>query len=456
MTGAELTGLSAVEAAQAVRDGRLLSEDLVRACLARIEESEPVVRAWAHLDPDLALAQAREADRIRKAGRATGPLHGVPVGVKDIVDTRDWPTERGSAVFEGRRPEADAEVIDRLREAGAVIMGKTRTTELAFVHPTVTTNPHDPARSPGGSSSGSAAVVAAGHVPLAIGSQTGGSVIRPASYCGLFGFKPSRGVISRHGVLRTSDSLDHLGVFARTLEDAAALTDAIGSYDPRDPASLPRPRPGCLAGARAEPPVEPVFAYLDYPFHDRMSADVRAGIEAFLEALGDRVERVPATPQLAALIDTHQKLHEYEFCRHLGQVIATDRARLSASLDPVIARGQAIGEADHADLLEVQARAVGFFRRFFNDFDAIIGPAATGEAPPIAEGTGDPVFCRIPSLAGLPAISVPLLVGEHGLPVGVQFVAGAEEDDRLFRSVAWVLRSLADMPDEQETDKEGA
>lgn len=443
MTGTDLADATALEAAAAIRDGQLLSERLVAACLERIDQTEPRVQAWAHIDPELALAQAREADGIRKAGRATGPLQGVPVGIKDIVDTRDWPTERGSTAFSGRRPEHDAEVVNRLRESGAVIMGKTRTTELAFVHPTVTTNPHDSARSPGGSSSGSAAAVAAGHVPLAIGSQTGGSVIRPASYCGIYGFKPSRGVISRHGVLQTSETLDHLGTFGRTLGDAALLADVIGSYDPRDPASLPRPRPDCVAGMQSAPPVEPLFAYLDFPFHDRLARDAREGIEAVLEALGDRVERPPVDPSMASLIEVHQKIHEYEFCRNLAEVIDTKGAELSDDLAPIIARGRAISAGEYADLLGVKEVSDAYFARHFNDFDAILAPSATGEAPLLSEGTGDPVFCRIWSMAGLPAVSVPMLVGAAGLPVGVQFIGGPEQDDRLFRTIAWAQRALA-------------
>lgn len=439
----ELHKLTACEAVAAIRGGRLSSEALVGACLKRIDATETALRAWAHLDGALALEQARDMDRIRKAGRATGALHGVPVAVKDIVDTRDLPCERGSALFSGRRPDADAAAVERLREAGAVIMGKTRTTELAFLRPTDTTNPHDPLRSPGGSSSGSAAAVGAFQVPLAIGSQTAGSVIRPASYCGLYGFKPTRGVISRRGVLETSATLDQLGAFARTLEDVALLTDAVAGYDPTDPASFSRPRPAMLAGARAEAPVEPDFAWFDFPFNDRLDADGRAGIEAVLDALGPRVERLPVAPSLTGLIEVHITIHEYEFARHLGAEIDANWDKLSDNLKPVVTRGRAISRTQYEDALGVKASAEAFFDRHFNDFDAIVTPSATGEAPFLASGsTGDPVFCRIWSLVGLPALTLPLLVGENGLPVGVQLIGGAEADDRLLRSAAWLLRDL--------------
>ena len=441
---ADLTKLSAVEAAQAIREGRLSSEALVQSCNDRIAATDGVIKAWSYHEPELALVQAREMDRIRKSGKATGALHGVPVGLKDIIDTRFMPTERGTPIFAGRKPDADATIVNRLREAGAVIMGKTKTTELAFVHPTDTTNPHDVTRGPGGSSSGSAAAVAAYHVPLAIGSQTGGSVIRPASYCGIYGFKPTRGVISRGGVLQTSQSLDHMGTFGRTLDDAALLADVIGCYDPADPASFARPRPAMLAGARAEAPVDPDIAWFEFPFHGLLEADAREGLEAVIDALGPRVERLPVSETLAGLVDVHITIHEYEFCQHLVDMIDSHWDQLSDDLQPVVTRGRAISQAQYEDALAVKSSADDFFARHFNDFDAILAPSATGEAPMLAEGTGDPVFCRIASLAGLPALTLPLLVGENGLPVGVQLIGGVEEDDRLMRTASWMQRALAE------------
>ena len=438
------TTLSAVQAADAIRAGRLTSEALVTACLKKIEATDGTLKAWAHLDPDRALARAREMDRVRKAGLGVGPLQGLPVALKDIVDTRDYQTECGAQAFAGRRPDRDAAIVERLTEAGAVILGKTKTTEFAFVHPTDTVNPHDPARSPGGSSSGSAAAVAAGHVPLAIGSQTGGSVIRPASYCGIYGFKPTRGMISRRGVLQTSASLDHIGVFARTLEDAALLTGAIASYDPADAASIDRARPDFLGGARAEPPVDPDIAWFDFPFNDRMDPDARAGMDAVIETLGARVTRLPVAQTLTDLIDVHLDIHEYEFCRHMAEVIDAHWDSLSATLKPVVERGRAISDTQYQDALGVKASAEAFFARHFEDFDAILCPSATGEPPLIASGsTGDPVFCRIWSLCGLPSLSLPVLVGENGLPIGVQLVGSFEKDDRLFRTAAWMQHRLA-------------
>ena len=230
----DLTGLwgqSATEAARLIREGRITSVELVRACLERIAAVDEAVQAWAFLDPEHALAQARAADEYPMSGQPLGALHGVPVGLKDIIDTADMPTENGSVLHAGRTPSRDASVVSLLRAAGAIVMGKTVTTEFATRTPGKTRNPHDPAHTPGGSSSGSAAAVAAGMVPLALGSQTTGSTIRPASFCGVYGFNPTHGLIPRHGMFRLSRTLDHVGLFARTIEDVALLLEELSAHD---------------------------------------------------------------------------------------------------------------------------------------------------------------------------------------------------------------------------------
>jgi Asp-tRNA(Asn)/Glu-tRNA(Gln) amidotransferase A subunit family amidase len=259
----------------------------------------------------------------------------------------------------------------------------------------------------------------------------------------VFGFKPTRGVISRTGLLQTSISLDQVGGFARSIEDVALLCDAIGSYDQRDPASFARPRPHMLDGARAEVPVEPDIAWFDLPVNDRLDADARAGLDAVIEALGPRIERFAAARQLAGLVEVQTTIHEYEICQHLACVFEAHWDQLSATLQPVITRGRAISKDRYEDAIAVKNSADEFFVRHFNDFDAILAPSATGQAPLIsAGGTGDPVFCRIWSLAGLPALNMPLLVGEDNLPVGVQLIGAFEEDDRLLRTARWVQNAL--------------
>src|SRR5205809_6214634 len=247
--------LTATEAARLMREGAVSAQEYVDSCLARVRQAAGQVQAGAFLDPDHARAQARAADEYRLSGQAIGPLHGVPVGIKDIIDTGDMPTENGSVLHAGRTPSRDAAVVTLLRAAGAVIMGKTVTTEFATRTPGKTRNPHDPAHTPGGSSSGSAAAVGAGMVPLALGSQTTGSTIRPASYCGVYGFKPTHGLIPRHGMWELSRTLDHVGLFARAIEDVALLLETLAAYDDRDGDSRPRARVPYRDVAAAEPPL---------------------------------------------------------------------------------------------------------------------------------------------------------------------------------------------------------
>ena len=442
MTDLPPHGFSAIEAAQKIREGWLTSVELVQSCLDRIEQTEGQLKAWAHLDKEYALAQAKEMDNNRFRGRPMGSLHGIPVGLKDIIDTKDLPTERGTAIFKGRQPDADATIVNRLREEGAVILGKTVTTELAFMHAADTSNPHNPEHTPGGSSSGSTAAVAGYHVPLAIGTQTNGSVIRPASFCGTYGFKPSRGVISRSGLLQTSNSLDQVGVFGRTLEDVALLSDAIGCYDPQDEKSYTRHRPHMLEGARREVEIEPEFAWFDLPFADRLSQDSKDGFEEVVSALGARVTKIEAPENFTGLVDTQRIIHEYEICMHQADIFDNHWDGVSETLKPIIERGRKISKDEYEYALDVMRQTESFLGEFFLDYDAIITPSSTGEAPLLSAGTGDPIFCTLWTLAGVPCVNLPMMVGSNGLPIGVQLVAGYEEDDRLLRTANWLLTEL--------------
>lgn len=438
-----LTRLSAVQSSEWIRSGQLKSEALVQACIERIQATEPDIGAWAWMEAEHALKQAREMDHRRWHGKPVGALHGVPVGIKDIIDTKGIPTEWGSPACANRIPRKDAFLIDRLRDAGAVIMGKTVTTELAFMHPSDTVNPHDLARSPGGSSSGAAASVAAFQVPLGIGSQTNGSVIRPASFCGIFGFKPSRGLISRTGVLRTSQSLDQLGVFARSLEDIAILADALTGRDSADSSTLSCPKPQMLDGVKSEPPIEPSLVWIDAPYHKELPDDVKQGLEDVRALLAPRVETIPAPSQFHQLLQTHKTIQDVEIGRNLKKLAETHAELLSETLLETINNGQKIDRKSYQNALQQKAAAETYFRRFFNDFDAIIAPASLGEAPPVDVGTGNPICSTVWTLCGLPCLTMPILNSERGLPIGVQLIGGPEEDDRLLRTANWILRVLA-------------
>ncbi len=433
-----LIQLSAVEASRQAREGQVTSEALVTACLERIAAADDQVQAWTHLDPEYALEQARRLDTIRQSGAACGPLHGVPVGVKDIFDTRDLPTENGTPLHAGRRPDSDATVVSLLRQAGAVVMGKTVTTELAVYAPGKTRNPHDASRTPGGSSSGSAAAVAAGMVPLALGSQTNGSMIRPAAYCGVTGFKPSHGMISRRGVLALSRPLDTVGVFARNVADAALFADALTGFDADDPDMSPRARPLLSETAAQDPPVEPTFAFVKSPVWDKADDDTRAAFAELSEFLGDACDPVDLPQPFDNAIAWHRVIMYADLARNLQALYERGKDRLSTRLKDMIEEGQKCLAVDYNRAVDWRDVLNVGLEEIFERYDAIITPAAAGEAPVGLDATGDPAFCTLWSLCGVPAISLPIMQGANGMPLGVQLVGRKGDDARLLRTARWL------------------
>ena len=281
-----LRQLTAVELRDRMAGGDLRAVDVARAFLKRIEEREPEIGAFVYIEPEQVLAQAEARDEQQRQGQPLEPLHGLPVAVKDIIDTADMPTENGTPLDAGRRPEHDATIVARLKAAGAIILGKTVTTELGAMHPRGTRNPNNLAHTPGGSSSGSAAAVAAGMAPLAIGTQTNGSVIRPASFCGIVGFKPTFGLIPRTGILPQASPLDTVGVFARSVADVALLADALAGYDESDPNSSDLPPPRLLDAALASPATAPSFAFVRTPSWDSAEQATKASFEGLVGRLG--------------------------------------------------------------------------------------------------------------------------------------------------------------------------
>ncbi len=445
MTGIMNTGAgTARQFFELMMQGATSSESVVQHCLETIERTDGQIKAWAHIDDEVALTQAKRLDRIRKKGLPVGTLHGIPVGIKDIFDTSDYPTERGTAAYAGRKTECDSAVVEKLKEAGAVILGKTVTTELASMHPSLTQNPRNVDYAPGGSSSGSAAAVAAGQVPLAIGSQTHGSVIRPASYCGIYGYKPTRGMISRRGMLSTSPHLDQVGVFALDLGDLALLGKVLGGYDATDSLSYLRPRPDTVHGYESAPPIEPIFAWFDLPYASRYGESLSAGIEELMAILGRQVDRMPAPRSFVGLIESLRRIYGYELYRSLQELNLLNSVHLSETLRSSIHEIEQITVEQYNDAMEAMKAADDWFVNFFNDYDAILTPSAPGIPPRYGTGTGDPCCSTIWTLAGLPCISMPMLVGEHGLPIGIQMVGASEQDDRLFRTSRWLLEHLAE------------
>ncbi|MBT3306245.1 MAG: amidase, partial [Alphaproteobacteria bacterium] len=292
---------------------------MTRACLARIASREETVGAWAFLKEEPALDQARALDARKLAGEPLGPLHGLPVGIKDIIDTNDMPTECGSAMYGGRRPLEDSTVAALLRQAGAVILGKTVTTEMALSAPGKTTNPHDPKRTPGGSSSGSAAAMADHMVPLAVGSQTGGSMIRPASFCGVFGFKPTFGSISRRGVSLLARRLDHIGVYGRSVDDLALIGDALMVPDPGDWDMVAKPEQGLVSSLATESSEAPRFAFVRGPVWDRAESEMAAAFEDFIKDLGGVVKEVELEGVFADIVECHATIMDANLVVSLGE-----------------------------------------------------------------------------------------------------------------------------------------
>lgn len=431
--------LSATEAARLIRDGMISAEQLVEACLARVRETDEQIQAWAFLDADYALEQARGADEERLSGRPVGPLHGVPVGIKDIFDSADMPTENGSLLHAGRTPSRDAAVITMLRSAGAIILGKTVTTEFATYTPGKTRNPHHPEHTPGGSSSGSAAAVAAGMVPLALGSQTNGSTIRPAAFCGVIGFKPTHGLIPRHGMLALSRTLDHVGLFARTLDDIALLAEQLAGFDERDPDTRPRARVPFSETAAQEPPLAPLFAFVKTPQWQQADEDSREGFAEIVERLGERVEEIDLLPSAVEAWQWHQTIMEAEMAINLERQWQEGRDQLSQSLRGQLERGRDVRALDYQRALaRIGPMYESFLELFEQRYDAIITPAAPGPAPRGLAFTGDPSFCTVWTLCGMPALSLPLLQSADGLPLGVQLVGPRGGDARLLRTARWL------------------
>lgn len=438
-----LCALSLLEAAAGIREGRLSSVELVRDCLERIKEVDGDVEAWAFLDPEHAMAQAEAADDRRKQGKPTGPLHGVPVGIKDIFDTGDMPTEFGSKLWIGRTPRRDAAAVARLRAAGAVILGKTVTTEYAYFNPGKTRNPHNREHTPGGSSSGSAAAVAALMVPGSIGSQTNGSVIRPAAFCGVVGFKPTHGLIPRSGALLLSRALDHVGVFARTVDDVALLAETLAGFDEQDPDTHALAGPPFVEVAASEPPLAPRFAFVRTPAWPMAENVTRDAFAELVEALGEHVSEVELGKNFDHAIDMHRIVMEVEMAHNLHRDFEQGGDALSPVLHALIERGRKRLAVDYTRALANSAPLNQALDAVFDEYDAIVAPAAPGPAPLGLESTGNPVFCTLWTYLGTPAVTLPLLAADNGLPMGVQLIGRRGNDARLLRTANWLVKTLA-------------
>ena len=424
----DLADLSAVEAGEAIRTGKATCVDLMEACIARIEAREADIQAWAYFDADYARTQARSADAQLKDGGDPGPLHGLPVAIKDIIATADMPTEDGTPINRGRQPEEDATCVRLLREAGAIIMGKSVTTELANLSPGKTRNPHNLDHTPGGSSSGSAAAVAAGMVPLALGTQTGGSVVRPASFCGIHGIKPTLGLISRTGVTLQSHTLDTVGVYGRSLADLALILDVLSQTDPTDAVSYPRVQPRLTEALQSSELSEPRIAFCETPAWDLAEPEARAAITGLAERLGRQCEKVATPGEMDDILDVHRCVMGSENAHYYGAFLARSGELLSPRLRDRLTDGGKITGKDYVAAINRREQMYTAFAKLFESYDAVLCLSSTGPAPQSLQSTGDPAFNSMWTLLGVPTVTVPLLeVG--GLPLGAQLVGLPQGDE---------------------------
>jgi len=433
-----LTEMTALEARERLIGGTLQASELTDALLERISEREADIGAFAFLDPEQARLAAKRADDYRATGKPLGALHGLSVGIKDIVDTADMPTENGTPIDAGRKPRKDATIVTRLHAAGAIVIGKTVTSEFASRQPGKTRNPHNPEHTPGGSSSGSAAAVVAGMVPLAIGTQTAGSVIRPASFCGVVGFKPTHGWIPRTGLLAHDRALDTVGVFARNVADAALIADTLVGYDPLDADTRIMPPPRLLNSALSEPPVTPALAFVKTPLWDLADSETKESFVKLASTLGNTCAEV-TLPEIFSDGDRAQRtLMGAGIARNLGPYYEHGKDQLSDYMRQAIEKGRTIPAVEYIEALETRETLNDGLDNLFDRYDAILTPAAPGEAPHDLGTTGEPIFNALWTMCGVPAVTLPLLRGPNGLPVGVQLVGRRGEDARLLRTARWL------------------
>jgi Asp-tRNA(Asn)/Glu-tRNA(Gln) amidotransferase A subunit family amidase len=421
-----LNELSCSDIVQGIAAGKFTAEAVARDCLERIKAREDTVKAWATVDPELALAQARALDR----GPRRGPLHGVPIGVKDVIDTVDLPTEMGSEIYKGHRAACDAACVAVARAAGAVILGKTVTAEFAGMFPGPTTNPHNPAHTPGGSSSGSAAAVADCMVPAAFGTQTGGSVLRPAAFCGAVGYKPTFNLINRSGIKFAAESLDTIGVITRTIDDAELVTGAVIGREP----------------ARRTMESAPRLGLCRTPLWDTAQPETKHAVEDAakrLSAAGASVREITLPDEFSRLFHaSRETMNNYERSKSMAADFAAHGERISKVLSDRIKLGMAMRHDEYLAALRLAEDCRAKIEMAFEGLDAMISPCVKGEAPRGLNPTGDPAFQQFWTVLYGPTMSLPTHRGPNGLPVGLQVVARRYDDDRLFACARWIMTKL--------------
>ena len=440
----DIFSLSLEELAKKIKDAQLTSVEVCEKYIERIDKFEKDVKAWAHFDKKVLLEKATEADDHRRSGKPVGPLHGVPIAVKDIIGTVDMPTECGTIIRKGKSYSQNAEIIDLLHASGAIVMGKTATSELAYLGPPATTNPHDKDRTPGGSSSGSAASVASFMAPASIGSQTGGSVIRPASYCGVVGYKPSYGLISRNGVLRTSYSLDQIGMFGRKVEDVAMLAKVLIKKDKYDPATIHYSTENILTETKKGPIFEPKFIFYKTDYWKIIDKKSRESFEYFIKSFKKNIEIFDTPSYFKDIHKYHQIIHETDLANNFSIYYQKFKKKLSKYMQDAISNGNKYTAKEYAEAIDFMKRSYESYEEVFEDYHGVLSPSSPGVAPKGLKSTGTAEFNKVWSYLGTPCISLPLLEGENNLPLGVQLIGNKYDDHRFLGVANWLEKECQD------------
>jgi len=429
-----LIKLNATDAIELMRKGELSSEKYVSAFLEHIEKREPLIGAWSFLDPELAIQQAKEADK-RWKNKNAGKLNGLPIGIKDIIDTKDMPTENGSKICKNRKPSEDAYLVNLLKEAGAVIMGKCVTTEFALSGPGKTKNPNDLECTPGGSSSGSAAAVCDNMVPLSIGSQTGGSVLRPASFNGIIGLKPTFGTISRYGMSPISQRLDHPGIYANTINDIDLVASVLFSYDQNDLDMIKNFK----YKNDEQTSSSPKFAFIKGPVWGYGEQDMQDEITNFVKNSSLNIVDFELDSIFESAAKSHEIIMNGSIARSLSKYYKNEKNKLHPFTISRIEAGMPVSAKDYIDAIENAKLMELSLKKVFKEFDAIITPSAPGQAPRDLMNTGNAIFNGYWTMMGVPAISLPLLRGKDNLPIGIQIITSWKEDSKLLKISEHIL-----------------
>ena len=440
----DIFSLSLEELASKIKNAEISSVEVCETYIKRIKKFEKDVKAWAYFDKKILLEKAAEADDHRKSGKPTGSLHGVPIAVKDIIGTVDMPTECGTVIRKGKSYSQNAEIIDLLHSAGAIVMGKTATSELAYLGPSSTTNPHDKNRTPGGSSSGSAAAVASFMAPASIGSQTGGSIIRPASYCGVVGYKPSYGLISRNGVLKTSYSLDHIGMFGRKVEDVAMLAKVLIKKDKFDSATIHYSAENIVSETKKGPLFEPKFIFYKTEYWKMIDKKSKEAFEYFIKSFKKNIEIFDTPSYFKDIHRYHQIIHETDLANNFSVYFKKFKKKLSKYMQEAITKGNKHSAKEYAEAIDFMKRSYESYQEVFEDYHGVLTPSSPGVAPKGLKSTGTAEFNKVWSYLGTPCISLPLLEGENNLPLGIQMIGDRYDDHRFLGVARWLEKECQD------------